>query len=218
MHQPQPARAVPARITLLGQYCRLEPIGAEHAADLHAATAGEGEAERYRWLFDTPPTDAAALSDWTHGAAASADPLHFAVVDNASGRAGGRQALMRITPEHGCIELGAVLWGRGVAKTRLATEAVYLTARHVFEDLGYRRFEWKCNALNEPSRRAAQRFGFQFEGIFRQHMIIKGESRDTAWFAMLDGDWPGLRAGYQRWLDPDNFDAGGAQKTRLAVA
>jgi RimJ/RimL family protein N-acetyltransferase len=217
MSTPQPAKAAPSRLTLPGQYCRLEPIGPQHAADLYAATGGEGEADRYRWLFDTPPGSEAAHADRLQSAAASPDPLHFAIIDAATGRAGGRHALMRITPDHGVIEVGAVLWGRGVAKTRLATEALYLTARHVFEDLGYRRFEWKCNVRNEPSHRAALRFGFQFEGIFRQHMIIKGESRDTAWFAMLDGDWPALKAEYQRWLAPDNFDAAGLQKTKLTL-
>ena len=124
---------------------------------------------------------------------------------------------MRIVPEHGVIEIGNVYWGRGIARTRLATEALYLFARYVFDELGYRRFEWKCNDRNEPSKAAALRFGFEFEGVFRQHMIVKGESRDTAWFAMLDGDWPALKAEYERWLAPDNFDEAGNQKSRLRV-
>ena len=139
------------------------------------------------------------------------------MVDRVSGRAGGRQSLMRIVPEHGVIEIGGVYWGPGVARTRLATEAVYLFARHVFEDLGYRRFEWKCNDRNAPSKRAAERFGFTFEGVFRQHMIQKGENRDTAWFAMLDTEWPARKAGLERWLDEGNFHAGGQQRTPLAV-
>jgi RimJ/RimL family protein N-acetyltransferase len=124
---------------------------------------------------------------------------------------------MRIVPEHGVIEIGDILWGPRMARTRLATEALYLAARHVFDDLGYRRFEWKCNDLNLPSKRAALRFGFAFEGVFRQHMWVKGANRDTAWFAMLDRGWPALRAEYERWLDPGNFDASGIQRTPLAV-
>ena len=122
---------------------------------------------------------------------------------------------MRIVPEHGVIEVGSIMWGPDIARTRRATEALFLFARHVFDDLGYRRFEWKCNARNAPSRRAAERFGFTYEGTFRQHMIVKGDNRDTAWFAMLDGDWPRLQAGYQRWLAPENFDDDGRQRGQL---
>jgi RimJ/RimL family protein N-acetyltransferase len=147
--------------------------------------------------------------------AAKDDPLYFAVIDKATGHAEGKQSLMRITPEHGVIEIGGILWGDRIARSRVATEAQYLFARHVFDDLGYRRYEWKCNALNAPSRRAAERFGFTFEGIFRQHLIIKGQNRDTAWFAMLDGDWPRLKVGYERWLDPENFAADGKQRSKL---
>jgi RimJ/RimL family protein N-acetyltransferase len=143
------------------------------------------------------------------------DPMYFAAIDRANDKAVGRQALMNIVPEHGVIEVGSIYWGPQMSRTRLATEALYLSARHIFDDLGYRRFEWKCNAVNEPSRRAALRFGFIYEGTFRQHMIVKGQSRDTAWFSMLDGDWPRLKAEYERWLDPSNFDADGTQKSRL---
>jgi RimJ/RimL family protein N-acetyltransferase len=122
---------------------------------------------------------------------------------------------MRITPEHGVIEIGNILWGAPIARTRVATEALYLAAKYVFEDLGYRRFEWKCNDLNAPSKRAARRFGFTFEGVFRQHMWVKGANRDTAWFAMLDREWPRIRAAYERWLDPANFDAAGRQRAAL---
>lgn len=216
MIAPHPARSRPARVPLEGRYARLEPLGPQHAAALWAATAGEGEEERYRWLFESPMRGEQAMQAWVENAARLEDPLHFAVIDLATGLAGGRQALMRIVPEHGVIEIGSVLWGRGIARTRLATEALYLFARHIFEDLGYRRFEWKCNALNEPSRRAAARFGFTFEGVFRQHMIIKGVNRDTAWFSMLDSEWPARKAGFERWLDPANFDAAGAQKQKLA--
>ena len=216
MTAPHPAFALPQRTVLEGRYCRLEPLAAAHVPALYAATAGEGEADRYRWLFEAPPANEAALADWVAHAATLEDPLHFAVIDLATGRAAGRQALMRMVPAHGNIEIGSVLWGRGIAKTRLATEALYLSARHAFETLGNRRFEWKTNNFNEPSKRAALRFGFTFEGIFRQHMIVKGESRDTAWFSMLDSEWPSRKAGLERWLDPKNFDAAGQQKAKLS--
>jgi RimJ/RimL family protein N-acetyltransferase len=122
---------------------------------------------------------------------------------------------MRATPEHGVIEVGNILWGPAIARTRVATEALFLHARYIFEQLGYRRFEWKCNSRNEPSMRAALRFGFTYEGTFRQHMVQKGRNRDTAWFAMLDRDWPALRKGYERWLHPNNFDRRGQQRERL---
>ncbi len=152
---------------------------------------------------------------WLQKASGSEDPRFYAVVDQATGKAGGRQALMRITPEHGVIEIGSILWGPKVARTRIATEALYLFARHSFDELGYRRFEWKCDALNAPSRRAALRFGFSFEGIFREHMVVKGKNRDTAWFAIIDQDWPRIRAGMERWLDPGNFDGDGKQRQSL---
>jgi RimJ/RimL family protein N-acetyltransferase len=143
------------------------------------------------------------------------DPLFFAVIDRATGRAEGRQALMRIDPTHGVIEVGHILWGPAIARTRVATEALFLMADHVFTDLGYRRLEWKCHHRNEPSRHAAARFGFTFEGIFRQHMVAKGQNRDTVWFSIVDSEWPALRSAYQQWLAPDNFDAQGQQKRRL---
>ncbi|MGN6489977.1 MAG: GNAT family N-acetyltransferase [Devosia sp.] len=212
-----PALGRPQRRVLEGRYVRLEPLGPEHAADLWAASSDPGAAARYRYLFETAPASAAEMEAWVHRVHTGDDPLVFAVVDRVSGRAGGRQSLMRIVPEHGVIEIGGIYWGPDVARTRLATEAVYLFARHSFEDLGYRRFEWKCNAANAASKRAAERFGFSFEGVFRQHMIQKGENRDTAWFAMLDGDWPTRKAGFERWLDAANFDAEGRQRSALQV-
>jgi RimJ/RimL family protein N-acetyltransferase len=147
----------------------------------------------------------------------SDDYLFHTVVDRASGRAIGRQSLMRVVPEHGVIEIGNILWGPQMARSRLSTEAFYLAARYCFDTLGYRRFEWKCNDRNEPSKAAALRFGFTFEGLFRQHMVVKGANRDTAWFAMLDHEWPAIRAGFERWLDPSNFDAEGRQRSRLRI-
>lgn len=209
-------RPLPARNTLHGRYVRLEPVDdALHGDALHAASSVPDVAERFRFLFDHPPVDRADLARWIERSRATSDPMAFAVVDAATGRAGGRQSLMRITPEHGVIEVGNIYWGPGVAGTRIATEAQFLFAQYVFDELGYRRYEWKCDNRNEPSKRAALRFGFRAEGTFRQHMVIKGENRDTAWFAMLDHEWPALKAGYQRWLDPLNFDGDGSQRRTL---
>lgn len=215
---PAPPWPRPVRRSLEGRWTRLEPLGLQHAADLHAASAQPGAEERFRWLFEDPPPDLEATRAWVARVAALEDPLFFAVLDRATGRCHGRQALMRITPEHGVVEIGHILWGPGLARTRAATEALYLTARHVFEDLGYRRFEWKCHERNAPSQAAARRFGFRPEGIFRQHMWHKGANRDTAWFAMLDHEWPGLRREYGRWLAPENFAPDGRQLTPLRCA
>jgi RimJ/RimL family protein N-acetyltransferase len=215
MSSPQPARGRPRRIALGGRYVRLEPLAAHHAADLYRAASAPGAEQRFAYLSEAPPVDEADMANWIAVAAKKNDPLMFAVVDRENGEVRGRQALMRIVPEHGVIEIGSIMWGPGIARTRGATEALYLSARYIFDELGYRRFEWKCNALNAPSRRAAERFGFTYEGTFRQHMIVKGQNRDTAWYAMLDGDWPRLRAEYERWLEPSNFDADGTQKTKL---
>jgi RimJ/RimL family protein N-acetyltransferase len=204
----------PKPVTLEGRYARLEPIATAHAEDLFTETTDE-DGRRYRWLFSHAPASVAEMRERLEGAASKGDPMFFAVVDRTSRRAVGQQSLMRIAPADGCIEIGGITWGKSMVRTRLATEALYLHARYVFDELGYRRFEWKCNNRNEPSKVAAERFGFTFEGIFRQHMIVKGENRDTAWFAMLDSDWPRLKAGYERWLDPSNFDEDGMQKTKL---
>lgn len=207
----------PERIVLEGRYARLEPVDpTRHGPDLLRSAQEPGGDDRFRYLFEEPPADLAALSPWLTKAATSADPLFFVVIDRATGRAEGRQALMRIEPTHGVIEIGHILWGPAIARTRTVTEALYLSASYVFEGLGYRRFEWKCNNLNGPSKRAAQRFGFEFEGVFRQHMVVKGQNRDTAWFAMTDGDWPRLKSGYEAWLRPENFDTDGRQQFKLS--
>jgi RimJ/RimL family protein N-acetyltransferase len=206
----------PERITLEGRYTRLEPLdAARHGADLYDAATAPGAEDRFRYLFETKPADATEFADWTAKAAASTDPLFFAVVDGATGQALGRQALMRIDPAHGVIEIGSIHWGPAMARSRIATEALYLFGRHAFETLGYRRFEWKCHNLNEPSKRAAQRFGFTYEGLFRQHMVAKGRNRDTAWFSIVDREWPARARAFEAWLDPANFDAAGRQKQRL---
>lgn len=213
------ARPRPERRVFEGRYVRLEPLdAARHGDALFAvsSTSGVADAEqRFRWLPDYPPETRAGFDQWLEKAQASEDPLCFVVVDKANDRVGGRQTLMRIDEANGVIEIGNIYWGPGIAQTRLATEALYLFARYAFDDLGYRRFEWKCDNANEPSKRAALRFGFQFEGIFRQHKIVKGLNRDTAWYAMTDGDWPAIRKTLEAWLDPANFDGSGKQKKRL---
>ena len=149
--------------------------------------------------------------------ARSSDPLFFAIVDPATGEAAGMASYLNIVPANGCIEIGHIWFAPPLQRTRAATEAIFLLMRHVFDDLRYRRLEWKCDALNAPSRRAAGRFGFSYEGTFRQHMIVKGRNRDTAWFALLDRDWPRVRAAFERWLAPANFDPAGSQRSALAA-
>ena len=212
---PPLPRPAPGRVTLAGRYARLEPLDPHrHGADLHAASFASGATDRFRYLPDVP-ADAVGYRAWLEATAASADPLTFAVVDAATDRCGGRQALLRVVPEHGVVELGHVLWGPAIARTRVATEAFLLAAAYAFDELGYRRLEWKCDAENGASRRAAARFGFAYEGTFRQHMVTKGRNRDTAWYAIVDGDWPERRAALESWLAPTNFDPDGRQRSRL---
>ena len=216
MKQPT-AGEIPNCVTLDGRYCRLEPLEINHAPSLFAAISGEGVKERHRYLFEEPPATPSNLAAWISTQTARNDAIFFAVIDKETGKCGGRQAFLRLRPEHRSIEVGSVLWGRGIARTRIATEALFLTAKHVFDDLRYYRFEWKCNALNIPSCRAAIRFGFTFEGIFRKDMVLKNQHRDTAWYAMIDSDWPDLKSRFEEWLDPSNFDENGLAKTNLAV-
>jgi RimJ/RimL family protein N-acetyltransferase len=193
----------------------LRPLDpARDGAVLYAATHGPERGALWAYLSVSPCNDRAAFAAGVAERASSSDPLFFAV--EVEDEARGWLALMRITPGHRVIEVGHVLFSPRLQRTRAATEAVYLLARHVFEDLGYRRLEWKCDALNAPSRRAALRLGFVFEGVFAQHMIVKGRSRDTAWYGMLDRDWPLARRVFEAWLAPENFDADGRQRETLA--
>jgi RimJ/RimL family protein N-acetyltransferase len=193
----------------------LEPLAATHGDALYAAAMAPGLEARHRFLFDTP-ADRASFDVWLECAASSPDPMYFAVIDQHSGRCEGRLALMRMAPEHGVIEVGSILWGPALARTRAATEAIYLLASHVFDTLRYRRFEWKCNSANEPSKRAAERLGFVYEGTFRQHMVLKQHNRDTTWYSMLDSEWPAHKSRFEAWLDPSNFSEAGHQFRRLA--
>jgi RimJ/RimL family protein N-acetyltransferase len=206
----------PERKVLEGRFVRLEPLdAARHGDGLYEASSVEDAADRFRWLFDYPPESREAFQPWLDKAVPSEDPLFFAVIDKASGKVAGRQTLMRIDAANGSIEIGNIYWGPLVSRKPAATEAHFLFARYAFDELGYRRFEWKCNNRNEPSKRAALRFGYQFEGVFRQHFVVKGESRDSAWYSIIDKEWPALRRAYEEWLDPANFDAAGNQKKRL---
>ena len=210
-----PASA-PTHRPLMGARVRLEPLDPErHAADLLAAA--QGDARLWRYLPYGPFDDVQALRSWLAERATSLDPLFLTVVDLETGRAAGVVSYLRIEPEHGCIEIGHIWFGAALQRTPAATETIYLLARHAFDDLGHRRLEWKCDAANARSRRAAERFGFTFEGIFRQHMIVKGRNRDTAWFSLLDGEWPAARAAYEAWLRPENFEADGRQRSPLAA-
>jgi len=208
----------PDRITLKGRWVTLTPLDAEkHAEALYEGSNGDAPRESvWNYLFDGPYRSLDDFRSNIEVKARSVDPLFFTVVDSASGRAVGYQTLMRVDAPNRVIEVGNIMYTPAMQRTAGATEAQYLFARYVFDELGYRRYEWKCNDLNAPSKRAARRFGFTFEGVFRQHMIVKGRNRDTAWFAMLDSEWPARKAAYERWLAPGNFDGQGRQKTSLS--
>jgi RimJ/RimL family protein N-acetyltransferase len=202
-----------------GAYVRLEPVEvAAHAESLYRLShARPDDAALWTYLAYGPFADQRAFEDWLAERARSEDPLFFAIVEEGSGHASGMASYLNIVPDMGCIEIGHIWFAPPLQRTRAATEAIFLMMRHVFDDLGYRRLEWKCNARNEASMRAARRFGFTYEGTFRQHMVVKGRNRDTAWFSLLDHEWPTVRAAFERWLAPDNFDAAGRQRISLAA-
>jgi RimJ/RimL family protein N-acetyltransferase len=204
----------PGPITLLGRFGRVEKLSPEHAASLW-----EGVKERdttWSYMGYGPFGDAASFDAWVAERTKLADPFSYAIL-TPDDRAVGIATLMEIRPAPRVIEVGHIVYGEPLQRTPLATEAMYLLARYAFEELGYRRYEWKCDSLNAASRHAAQRYGFTFEGIFRQHMIIKGRNRDTAWFSMLDGEWPARKRNFERWLAPENFTADGRQKVSLGA-
>ncbi|MGR3539899.1 MAG: GNAT family N-acetyltransferase [Hasllibacter sp.] len=205
-------RALPPRAPVDGLHCRLEPVMAGHAAGLHAAFAEDPSVWDH---LPIGPFDAAGYAAWVAAASGTHDPMHMAVL--VGGAPLGTLSTMRMDPANGVAEVGWITYSKRLQRTPAATEAVVLLARAAF-GLGYRRFEWKCDAANLPSRRAAQRFGFSHEGTFRQAAVVKGRNRDTAWFAMIDAEFPALDAAWTAWLDPANFDAGGGQRTRLSRA
>jgi RimJ/RimL family protein N-acetyltransferase len=202
-------------MTLRGVRVRLEPVAERHAAELFAAGHDGGDPVLWRYLPYGPFENPEEMRLWVAACAASEDPRFFAIVDEATGRAVGMASYLRFAPDHRVVEIGHIWFGAALQRTPGATETIYLLARHAFDDLGNRRLEWKCDAANARSRRAAERFGFTFEGVFRQHMIVKGRNRDTAWFSILDSEWPAVRAGFEAWLAPENFDAECRQRSPL---
>ncbi len=211
-------RPRPDRSPMEGRSVVLEPLDpARHGRDLFEAQAQSPGGRMWTWMPNGPFATLDDYLAWAGPAAAAGDPMQFAVVERASGRALGTASLMRIDPANGSIEVGYIAFPPALQRTVMSTEAMYLMMKRAF-DLGYRRYEWKCNALNAPSRRAAERLGFTFEGVFRQHMVVKGRNRDTAWYSVLDTEWPRIRAGFEAWLDPANFDAEGRQKRTLEAA
>lgn len=210
-------RPWPPRRAMAGRACDVVPLEpARHGDELFAAFAADRAGRMWTYMPYGPFADAAAYRAWAESAAAGDDPLFHAVVERASGRALGVASFMRIQPGAGSIEVGHIAYAPALQGTRAGSEAMYLMMRRAFDELGYRRYEWKCDALNAASRRAAVRLGFTFEGIFRQATVYKGRNRDTAWYAVVDADWPRLRHAFERWLAPANFDAGGRQRTRLS--
>ncbi|MDM8350609.1 GNAT family protein [Pseudomonas sp. sp1636] len=209
--------AVPAHAPLDGRYVCLEPLEpARHGDDLWLALQGpDCDPRLWDYLAYGPFAERAAFDVWLAANATSSDPLFFAVLERASRRAVGLLSFLRITPKDGCIEIGHIAFGRAMQRSPASTEAVYLLAELAMGSLGYRRLEWKCNALNARSMRAAERLGFVYEGTFRQHMLVKGRNRDSAWFSILDREWPRCRAAFERWLAAANFDEQGRQKQRL---
>jgi RimJ/RimL family protein N-acetyltransferase len=213
------ARARPPRTPMEGRLCRLEPIDVErHAADLHAANLQDKEGRNWTYLAYGPYARLEDYRDWMRATCLGEDPLFHTVIDLKTGRAVGVASYLRIDPAPGVIEVGHINYAPPIQRTAAATEAMFLMMRRVFDELGYRRYEWKCDALNAPSRAAALRLGFQFEGIFRQATVYKSRNRNTAWYAITDRDWPALKARYERWLDPANFDAAGRQRQSLSAA
>lgn len=211
--QPRP---FPQPMNVQGRTCRLAPFNADqHAAALYEAYAQAADERDWTWMSVGPFHSEADYLQLAQQMAQSRDPLHFTVIDRRNEKPVGTLALMRIVPEHGVAEVGNVAFSPQLQRTVMATEAHYLLMRYVFDVLGYRRYEWKCDSCNQPSRRAATRLGFEFEGIFRQAMVYKGRNRDTCWFSVIDSEWPQVKQGFERWLAPDNFTAQGEQRERL---
>ena len=208
-------RPMPERVELIGQHVTLEPIDPRHTDALHASLCRPGDESLWTYRPARFPASRAELDEQVRVLAARTDSVTPAFVP-ALGAAAGLATFAPCVPASGVVEISGVLFGQGMQRTTAATEAIHLMLRHAFDDLGYRRFEWKCDSLNEPSRRAAARFGFTYEGRFRQHMVTKGRNRDTDWFSILDAEWPEIRARHERWLDPSNFGFDGAQIQRLA--
>jgi len=210
--QPRPH---PQRETLDGRLCRLEPLNLHHAEALFAAYQLAEDTRAWTWLLREPDVTPESYAAWVESVLTLQDPIHFAVIDKQTGQPVGTLALMRIDSKNGVVEVGHVHFSPLLSRTPMSTEAQWLLMRYAFETLGYRRYEWKCNSLNEPSRRAALRMGFQYEGRFRQALVIKGHNRDTDWFSVIDSEWPTVNKAMQKWLAADNFDTDGKQLRSL---
>ena len=210
-------RPLPPRTAMAGRFATVEPLGAErHAADLFDANAEDREGRNWTYYPYGPFAALAEYRAWIAGACADPHRLFHAIRDNATGRAVGVAAYINAQPAVGVVEIGSLVFSARLQRRPAASEAMYLMMRRVFDELGYRRYEWKCDSLNAPSRAAAERLGFRYEGLFRQATITRGRNRDTAWFSIIDREWPALRAAFERWLDPANFDAAGQQRRSLA--
>ena len=211
------ARSLPPRTPLIGRTCRVEPVDVgRHSEDLFAAYSAAPDDRDWTYLPSERPTSKAAFATYLAGMAASPDPLHYAVIESGSGKAVGTAAHMRIDPGNGVIEVGFIRWSPLMQRHVSGTEAIYLLMKRAFDELGYRRYEWKCDNLNERSRAAALRYGFRFEGVFRNAAVVKGRSRDTAWFSITDDEWPAVKTAFEKWLSPSNFDGKGRQQRTLA--
>ena len=211
------ARAAPPRTPMAGRFCRVEPLDpGRHAADLFAANSLDADGRNWTYLFQEPFASLESYRAWLEQVAKADDPLFHAIIDVKTGKAVGVATFMRIDRAMGVIEVGNINYSPLLQRTPAATEAMFLMMARVFDELGYRRYEWKCDSLNAPSRAAALRLGFQYEGLFRQAVVTKGRNRDTAWFSIVDGEWPVLKRAYEEWLAPENFDAQGRQRRRLS--
>ena len=209
-------RSRPADVVLEGVFCRLEPLNAEcHTDDLYTAYCSAPDHRDWTYMFAGPFHDAGEYRRYTEHASRSVDPKHYAVIDHKARKAVGTCALMRVDANNGVIEVGNVMFSPLLKKSPTSTEAQFLLMKHVFEDLRYRRYEWKCDSLNAPSRKAADRLGFSFEGIFRQAVVYKGRSRDTAWYSIIDKEWPAIKNAFLTWLAAENFDGEGKQRRSL---
>lgn len=217
---PNPPSLAPTHAPIEGRWTILRPVDpkADGATMFAISHRAKDEAETlWRYMPYGPFADQAAFQTWLDGAAVSKDPLFYAIVDRASGKPIGMASYLNIHPNNGSIEIGHIWFGSAVQRSRVTTESLYLMMRHAMDDLKYRRLEWKCNALNAPSRAAARRLGFRYEGIFYKHLVVKGHNRDTAWYSIVDDEWPPIRAAFDAWCDPANFDAQGQQKKKLGA-
>lgn len=209
---------LPSVQVLEGRFARLELLDiAKHGDGLFLACTQDDAEVRFNWLPGEAPKNVEDFQFWLEKTVSDEGSICYVVIDKRTGKICGRQMFLRLDPANGSIEIGNIYWNKDISRTPVTTEALYLFATYIFDDLGYRRFEWKCNNENEPSKNAAVRFGFQYEGLFRQNSIVKGKNRDTAWYSIIDGEWAKLKQAFVKWMEPENFDAQGRQKTKLSA-